>query len=82
MTRYVLDSWALCAWLNREEPACTQIHALLEKASRSKVQIAMSIINLGEVFYGLAKTGGIKLARRTRSRWPSGTPRSPSTCAA
>lgn len=42
-----LDSWAVLAWLDGEEPACTRIEAVL----REQQQPVMSWINAVEVYY-------------------------------
>lgn len=41
-----LDSWAVLAWLDGEEPACTRVEALLREQ-----QPVMSWINAVEVYY-------------------------------
>lgn len=51
----VLDSWAIMAWLKNESPAAERIRLLLESAERGERDLAMSIVNLGEVFYSCSK---------------------------
>ena len=64
MTASVLDSWAIIAWLQGEEPARAKVRELLERASRSEAKISMSLINVGEVFCLIAKRHGAALAER------------------
>jgi ribonuclease VapC len=65
---WVLDSWSVLAWINGEEPAARQTNRALEQASARKVQLVMCILNMGEVFYALAKKGGMRTARRERPK--------------
>lgn len=56
LTRYVLDAWALLAFLQKEEPAATRMNALLRQAKApSDTELYASVLNLGEVFYRIAK---------------------------
>ncbi len=50
----VLDSWAVMAWL-RDEPAARRIDQLWARAAAGKIRLAISVINLGEVFYLTAR---------------------------
>jgi len=61
-----LDSWALLAWLGGEEPADAQVQALLDSAEAGRVELCMSIINFGEVYYATARKSGIVKAREDR----------------
>lgn len=56
--RFVLDAWALLAFLQKEEPAAGRIRQLLEEAALEQTQLFISIINLGEVFYRIGKIKG------------------------
>jgi predicted nucleic acid-binding protein len=47
----VLDTWALLAWLNREEPAATVVRGLLDEAESGRQQLVMSMVNAGEISY-------------------------------
>ena len=60
--RKALDTWALIAWLLGEQPAMRRVNRLLEAAEAGKMELIMSMINVGEVFYLLAKRAGIKRA--------------------
>ena len=47
---YVLDSFALLAWLQDEAGADT-VQMLLEKAKHQRIQIYVSWMNIAEVYY-------------------------------
>jgi predicted nucleic acid-binding protein len=64
MTASVLDSWAMIAWLQGEEPARAKVRELLEQASRRETKLSISLINAGEVFYLIAKRHGAAPAER------------------
>lgn len=70
MTARVVDSWALLAWLQGEEPARAMVHKIFESASEGKVVTTMSMLNVGEVFYLIAKRRGAALAERFLSELP------------
>ena len=56
LTRYVLDAWALLAFLQKEEPAATRMNALLRQAKApSDTELYAAVLNLGEVYYRIAK---------------------------
>lgn len=63
-TRVVLDAWALMALVRREHPAMGRVYGLLRDAEAAKVAVAMSIINVGEVYYHVARTIGAEAAER------------------
>jgi len=66
VTRYVLDAWAFMAFLNKEEPAATRMNALLRQAKTpSDIELYASVINLGEVYYRIAKLKSETQAYRT-----------------
>jgi len=50
----VVDSWALLAWLREEKPA-PYVRSALEQAEAGDIQLLMSWINAGEVYYMLAR---------------------------
>ena len=64
MTASVLDSWAVIGWLQGEEPARAKVRELLEQASRGAAKVSISLINVGEVFYLIAKRHGAAPAER------------------
>ena len=54
----VLDAWALMGWLQGEEPVTERVRKMFQQAQRRRLDLAMSWINLGEVYYLLAKRHG------------------------
>ena len=54
----------MIGWLQGEEPARAKVRELLERASRAEAKLSMSLINVGEVFYLIAKRHGAALAER------------------
>jgi predicted nucleic acid-binding protein len=54
----VLDSWALLAWLQAEQPAAASVRGLLDEAAAGERLAVLSIINAGEVFYIISKNLG------------------------
>ena len=64
MTVSILDSWAIIGWLQGEEPARAKVRELLEQASRGAAKVSISLINVGEVFYLIAKRYGAAPAER------------------
>jgi predicted nucleic acid-binding protein len=54
----ILDAWAVLAWLQDERPASIQVQKMLEKAEAGLYQLGVGIINVGEVFYRLARMKG------------------------
>ncbi|VAW34220.1 hypothetical protein MNBD_CHLOROFLEXI01-254 [hydrothermal vent metagenome] len=66
MKSYIFDAWAILAFLQQEEPAASRVRALLEQAKQNRqMQLSMSIINVGEVFYILSRKWGGEEARQT-----------------
>jgi len=63
--RFVTDAWAILALLQKEEPAASRVKEILEGAEQKKVEIFLSVINLGEVYYRVGKTKGEKEAEET-----------------
>lgn len=57
MAAKVLDSWALLAFF-KDEPAGPAVEELIHKASADKVRLYLSVVNWGEVFYGMWRAGG------------------------
>jgi predicted nucleic acid-binding protein len=55
---YVLDAWALLAFLQGEEPAAARVGAIIEKAGKGSLRLMISIVNLGEVYYRIGRTRG------------------------
>lgn len=63
MERYVLDSYAVLAYLN-DEPAAQDIEEILRLAANGGVKIYMSWINLGEVYYRLQRVHNRQISRK------------------
>ncbi|GAB1472113.1 hypothetical protein MASR2M66_29910 [Chloroflexota bacterium] len=51
---YVLDSWAMIAYLE-DEPSAEQVEELIATAHEEQIPIYMSVVNVGEVWYTLAR---------------------------
>jgi uncharacterized protein len=51
---YVLDTWAVIAYLE-DEPSGAQVEELIAIAHEEQIPIYMSIVNVGEVWYTLAR---------------------------
>lgn len=51
---YVLDTWAVIAYLE-DEPSGEQVEDLIATAHEEQVPIYMSVVNVGEVWYTLAR---------------------------
>jgi predicted nucleic acid-binding protein len=64
----LLDTWAVLAWLNREEPAATVVRGLLDEADRDRQQLVMSMMNVGEVYCRLVGKHGWDGARMAKRR--------------
>jgi predicted nucleic acid-binding protein len=72
MNATVLDSWAIMAWLQGEEPARSKVREILERATvPGGGDVSMSMINIGEVFYLMAKRHGAAVAERFLSDVPT-----------
>ena len=63
--RFVLDAWAILAFLQGEEPAASRVKQLMEEAEKGNVELFISIINLGEVTYRVGKLKGEDEAKET-----------------
>jgi len=59
---YILDAFALMAYLNGE-PAADRVRELLSDGENGKCHIHMSIINLGEVLYNTERNYGLDKAQ-------------------
>jgi uncharacterized protein len=64
---FLLDSWALLSFLNLEEPAASRVGEVLKAATNGDVQLFMSLINLGEVYYGTGRKHGRHAAENVLS---------------
>ena len=57
MASRVLDSWALMAYF-KDEPAGLAVEESIHKASAEKIRLLLSVVNWGEVYYGMWRAGG------------------------
>src|ERR1039458_507686 len=67
----VVDAWALLAWLRDEQPAANHVRDCLQQAEEGTIQLSMSWINAGEVYYMLARKHDPKAAEEFLTRLPS-----------
>jgi uncharacterized protein len=51
---YVLDTWAVIAYLE-DEPSGEQVENLIATAHEEQIPIYMSVVNVGEVWYTVAR---------------------------
>lgn len=61
-TSFVLDSYALLAYLH-DEPVGLRIEKLLDSASKEKCWLFLPLINLGEILYIIERRGGVAKAQ-------------------
>ena len=67
----VVDAWALLAWVRNEQPAADHILDNLEQAELGSLNLAMSWINVGEVYSMLVRKHDRKTAEEFLTRLPS-----------
>ena len=61
--KFLLDSWAILAYLKKESPADLRVLELLAEARENKVKLFLSVINLGEIYYIVGRTRGEETAQ-------------------
>ncbi|MBI5962423.1 MAG: type II toxin-antitoxin system VapC family toxin [Chloroflexi bacterium] len=61
MAAKVLDSYALMAFFE-DEPGADFVRGLIQKAVDSDTNLLMSVVNLGEVWYSIARTNSPEIA--------------------
>jgi ribonuclease VapC len=61
MTTKVLDSYAVLAFLE-DEPGADMVRGLILKAEENNLKLLMSVVNLGEVWYAIARTNSTEKA--------------------
>jgi len=66
VTTNVLDSFAILS-LMQDEPGAGVVEQLLNDAQDGNTRLLVSVVNLGEVFYRLAKSKGASMATDFRS---------------
>jgi ribonuclease VapC len=57
----VLDSWAMLAFF-QNEPAADQVEKIINEAHASGADLMMSVVNVGELWYNIARTHSAKQA--------------------
>ena len=58
----VLDSWGVVAFLEDEQPAADKMEEILAEAHEAGVSLLITAVNLGEVWYSLARAYSEKQA--------------------
>ena len=61
MASKVLDSYALMAFFE-DEPGADLVRDLILKAEENRVNLLISVVNLGEVWYSIARTNSPEVA--------------------
>lgn len=61
MATKVLDSYALMAFFE-DEPGADMVRSLIFKAEEGSVSLLMSVVNLGEVWYSIARSNSPEVA--------------------
>lgn len=61
-SEFVLDAWAIIAFLQGEEPAASRVRQVIEGAQEGTARLFISIINVGEVYYRIGKLRNSKEA--------------------
>lgn len=61
MATKVLDSYALMAFFE-DEPGADTVRSLILKAEEGSVNLLMTVVNLGEVWYSIARTNSPETA--------------------
>jgi predicted nucleic acid-binding protein len=62
---FVLDAWGILAFLQGEEPAANRVQQLFEAAQAGQIELSISIINLGEVYYRVGRAKDLAEANKT-----------------
>ena len=60
---YVLDSYALLAYL-QNEPSAAQVGAIISQAAKTQARILLCIVNFGEAVYIIERESGLTDAQR------------------
>lgn len=72
MKKYVLDSYAILAYIEGED-AGRPVSEMFKKALRQEVEILLCVVNWGEVYYIALRDGGkshAELYRETMAKFP------------
>ncbi len=57
-SQFVLDAWAMLAFLQGEEPAASRVRQLLKGAEERGLDLFVSVVNFGEVVYRVGRARG------------------------
>ena len=60
-SKRLLDSFAVLAWL-QDEPGAGKVEAFLREARGAEVPLLLTVVNLGEVYYRVARQHGHPMA--------------------
>jgi len=60
--KIVLDAWAILALIYKEEPAATTVKEIFNQTGSIKTSITISWINIGEIYYLIARRKSIPAA--------------------
>ena len=60
----VLDSYALLAYL-QDEAGANEVEDIFVKAQKGNLNVLMSVVNWGEVYYNTCRTKGPEIAAKT-----------------
>lgn len=79
MKEYALDAWAIMALIEKEEPAASEVRSLIKQVeSERQVNLSISVVNIGEVYYTVFRRKGetsaeqvLLLLRRLPVTWVS-----------
>lgn len=58
----ILDAWAIVAWLKGEKPASDRVQSALDDAESGRLALSINVVNLGEIYYLIAKTSSLQEA--------------------
>jgi predicted nucleic acid-binding protein len=58
MKTFLVDSWAMLAYLKKESPADARVVDVMEQARQGDIKLFISVINLGEVYYSIGRVRG------------------------
>ncbi len=60
--KYVLDTWPVMEWLKDRTPVADILDDLIARADKKEIELSMSMINGGEVYYNSAREWGLARA--------------------
>lgn len=60
--RKLLDAWAVLSWLDGSPGAAGKVQRILDAAEAGRISLSMSMVNVGEVFYIVARRVGTREA--------------------